>query len=195
MKFFLKKKLKEDAKFVFNEALQVTKHILSGYEFSGIPSNDQLKECWNRVTNDGVRRNNLSPSFLLFEDTPLTVNFIQKKIIYPMLESYVPPEVNGKILLMEHCEALLQYHDIEMRSPYRPEAEISVIWEEIGHEVVGRKAFMNQHVSSHHSNRFTFIREPIDVIDKGLEKYIFGDANFRSQQDIDIQNAIRGFIG
>jgi hypothetical protein len=186
MKFFLKKKLKEHAKFIFNEALQATQDILSGYEFSGNPSNDQLKECWNRVTNDGIRRGRLHPSFLLFHDTPLTVNFIQKKIIYPMLESYVQPEVNGKILLMEHCLALLEYHDIEMRSPYRPEAEISVIWEEIGHEVVGQKAFLNQHVSSHHSNRFTFIREPIDVIDKGLEQYIFGDANFRAQQDIDI---------
>lgn len=192
MKLFLKRRLKADATYVFQEAMEVTKVLLSSYEFSGNPSEEQLKASWERVVNNGVRRDSMYPSFILFQDSCLTVNFIQHKILYPMLENYVPKEVNGKILLMEHCLALLHYDDTEQRTPYRPEAEISVIWDDIGAKVIGEKAFRNQHENKFHTGRFSYIKRPIQEINRTLEQYIFGDINYRAQKDLELRKTLRG---
>lgn len=179
MKFFLKRKVKKHTKLLVEESLLTMNRILGGYEFTGNPSFEDLKSMWARVIANDLRRGRLSLFALSFQDSPLTVNFVQRKILYPLLEGYVPAEINGKILLMEQCEFLMELHHIEQESSYRPEAEISVIWNEIGEEIIGKKAFWHQYENRNHSNRFCFIKKTPAEINRDLESYIFGDPNYR----------------
>lgn len=177
MKFFLKRKLKEHTEIVVEESRLMINQILNGYEFIGKPTSQQLKSMYAKVIADDIRRSRFSWASIIFQDSPLTVNFLQNKILYPLLETYVPPEINGKILLMEQCEFLLELWHVEQESSYRPEAEISVIWNEIGAKIIGKKAFWKQHENEDCSKRFSFIKKTPDKISSSLEQFIFGDSD------------------
>lgn len=177
MIFFKEKRIKKASSAIKQFTLDASRYILSkGWEFEGPPAIEQLNEVYvKHISNDQFLRQLDIGAYFIFTDSPLTTKFVKDQIILPILNESIPPTINGAILMTYFYTVLEKFETYELSKPYRPEAELLVIWKDIAPDVLGGRAYYSSLKSEYPSERFQIFTQPLDKIYRSLEDIFYNE--------------------